>query len=416
MQIKEKARGVLFRHRFALFFFIYVVLYNWLVVNRLQLWQATKITYAYHIVDYSLGFRSQLLPGAIFYGLFGEHASTITVSIYETVLLLLFFAGLSVFLEKFLQGVEARQRFSAFILILVYLSGAFTFAIFTDELGMLDVYWLFFSLLFFLFLEKRGLRFLIPFLFVLSLLVHFSSVLSYIILFSILLLYKTSVEKKEKKPFFIIFIVSLVLSFAVFICLLISQSRGMPISLEDFNAKLESRGGQYYAYYDYAFYNYNIIHNEQIFSVSTASPVLHLLSMILEKCRFCFKMYSWTMPECVYRFALTALLLSPAIVFAYSHLHRFMKNLRDNRLQRFCVFLMMVQFPFTAIFGCLFSPDVIRWVTHAFLVFFTMLLYLLYHEETLRAEMLEDLDRLRKEPLSMIWFLAYFFTHSWAYC
>ena len=93
-----------------------------------------------------------------------------------------------------------------------------------------------------------------------------------------------------------------------------------------------------------------------------------------------------------------------------------MKNLRDNRLQRFCVFLMMVQFPFTAIFGCLFSPDVIRWVTHAFLVFFTMLLYLLYHEETLRAEMLEDLDRLRKEPLSMIWFLAYFFTHSWAYC
>lgn len=415
----NKNKSVFSKHRYAVVFFLFVVLYGWLIVRRLRFWKVSDITFAYHVVDYSLGFRAQLLPGAIFYGIFGEHASETTATVYETVLLLLFFVGLSVLLERFLNRAAPRQKNAAFFLLLFYLSGPFTFAVFSDELGMLDVYWLFFSLLFFFFLEKRGLRFLIPALFVLSLLVHFSSVISYLIMFSILLLYRVCIEpeKKRQKTYLFIFAFSLSLTCGLFVFFLFNQSQDLPLSQEAFHRLLQERGSDYHIYYDYSFYN-NFLGRDVVPSsvYEIANPLLRALSVILEKCRFTIRLYMDNSVNTPARLALTVLLLCPVVLFFYRNLYRLWKQKDQNKLKRFCVFLMMVQFPFTAVLGCLFSPDIIRWHTHAFLIFFTMLLYLSFCEETFREQLLQDVEDIKSNFAGCVYALSYFSSSLWAYC
>ena len=46
MQVCEKKEGFLHRHRFALFFFSYLVCYHVLIVNRLSPWRLNELTYS----------------------------------------------------------------------------------------------------------------------------------------------------------------------------------------------------------------------------------------------------------------------------------------------------------------------------------------------------------------------------------
>ncbi len=412
--------GAIRRHRYALVCYAYLVLYHCIVVNRFQLWKVSKITFSYHIVDYkSLGFRSQLLPGSLFYGVFGSHATRTAASVYETVLILLFFLGLSFLLERFLMKIERRSRPAAAILLLFYLSGPFTFAVFTDELGMLDVYWLFFSLLFFVFLENKALRFLIPALYILSMLIHFSAVLNYLILFSILLLYRISTEpeKRKKTAYTVVFVSSLAVTAGLFGFFLLYHAEGLPLGQEDFHRLIESRGGNYTAYYDYSFYyNYMGIPVISSETASIASPFWRIVHMVLDKCSFTFRLHAQSPGNTITRLVLVVSMLTPPMCFYYKRLFRYFKNIRQNKLKRFCVFLMTVQFPFTAILGCLFSVDIIRWFTHAFLISFTLFIYVLQHEDGLRTEVFRAIEEKKTAVPAILFFLVWFFTTTWAYC
>ena len=412
--------GILHRRRYAITFFLFTVLYHVLVVNRLQLWKVSEISYTYHIVDYkSLGFRAQLLPGAVFYGLFGERASVWTASVFDTVLILLFFAGAALFLEKFILGVEEPRRPAALILLLFYLSGPYTFAIFTDELGMLDVYWLYFSLIFFFILDKKALRFLIPVLFILSLLIHFSSVISYLILFSVLLLYKISVENKKSQKicYCLILACSITATAGLFLYFLFHQSEGIPFTEDEFHLMLQDRGGSYFEYYNYSFFNkyYNeYVVPPDLFSIS--SPFFKGINFVFEKALFTIRLHNKALMPQLLRIVFMVLILSPILHFLYKRVIGFYRHTANNKLKQFCIFLVMVQFPFTAVIGCLFSVDITRWCTHAFLIFFTMVLYLCHHEESLKCGILAEIEEAKRSFPALVYAAAYFLAHLWAYC
>ena len=65
----------LYRRRFFLCFFLYLVLYHVTVVNRFSLWSLNDVTWSLYCVDFSYGFASKLLPGAVYNLLAGAHAS-----------------------------------------------------------------------------------------------------------------------------------------------------------------------------------------------------------------------------------------------------------------------------------------------------------------------------------------------------
>lgn len=404
-------------HRYAFGAFLFLILYHSLIINRLEFWEVSEISYTYHIVDYSLGFRSQLLPGAIFYGIFREHSSQTTAAIFDTGLILFFFFGLSFLLERFLQNVEKQYRQASIVLLILYLSGPFTFAIFTDELGMLDVYWLFFSLLFFLFLDKRVLRFLIPILFALSMLIHFSSVINYIILFVTILIYKISIttNKKERLSYVFVLVLSLFVTVCLFLFFLLYHTE-IALSKEDFHRFIQNRGGTYFEYYDYSFYN--TFYGETVVSpdvYSLTSPLLKILRIVFEKCQFTFRLYSKSPIKVFKRLLFAIVILTPLLRFLYKHIYNYYKTI-SNQAKRFCLLLIMIQFPFTAIVGCMYSVDIIRWFTHAFLIFFTLFLYLAYYEAPLKTSTLETITSCRNSFPALVYFIAYFLVHSWAYC
>lgn len=414
---KTKEKFV-FKHRYALLFFSFVVMYNWVVTNRFHLWSVSESAYAFHVVDFSFGIRSNILPGAVFYGLFGDHASFALATVYETLLLLVFFAGVSVLLEKLCHSVESMYHQSILILVFVFLSGPFTFAIFTNELGMLDFYWILCSLLFFFFIEKKYLCLLIPLLYVLCLAVHFSAVLNYLILFSVLLLYKASEEnRKEKKRIYIlVFVVSVSVSFVVFLYYLYMQAQDAAVSYDEFHRIMEERGSRYFIYYDYEFFNlYNgePVVPSDIFSMN--APIKRLISLITAKIAFNMGLYANDISAYAIRFLFSAIFISPLMFFYYKYLRLVFRNSRNNRLKRVSLFFMMIQFPFTVIVGLLFSPDIIRWFTHGFLISYAVFLYLIYKETKTRALVFGKTGPRNRFLPASIYFLAYFMLTFWAY-
>ncbi len=425
MKKQKQKSGFLSEHRFCIASFLYLTLYNYVIVTRLKLWKVESGgTFMHHIIDYkSLGFRSGLLPGSIFYSIFGSKASVTTATIYETVLLLLFFFGLSVALEKFMKRVRPQDRPAAAALVFLYLSGPFTFAAFSDTLGMLDAYFLYFSLIFFFIIENKVMRFLIPVIFALCLMTHMSAVLCCIILLSIILLYRISIEEdgKKKKTYTLIFALSMLVTagLSVYFTVFVKE---MPLTVEKFNEMLEGRGGTYLAYYDYTFYDYNIyngtgLYPEELYSIE--SPLWRALRLAIQKVYFLHtefvRVYTPNASQRILRYVAAVLLLSPPMYYYYRIMGRFFKSIEGNKLKKFSVFLMMVQFPFTVITGCLFSLDVIRWFTHAFIISLTMLLFVMDREEQVKTQTLQTVERVRHNPAALIYALSYFFVNFAAY-
>lgn len=417
MKNNIKNSGFFFKHRFSIGFFIYTVLYNFIVVTRFRPWETQSGgTYMYHIIDFkSLGFRSGVLPGSIFYGIFGENASVKTASIYETVLILVFFVFMSVLLEKFIYKVEPRFRSAALLISVVFISGPFTFSTFTKTLGMLDVYFLFLSVIFFFVLENKVLRFVIPLLFALALSVHMSAVLCCIVMFSILLLYRISVEedRKNKRLFILVFVFSMIASALLAVFFLVFK-KDMPLSVDEFNKLLEDRGGTYFAYFDYTFYDYNIykgtgLYPSELYSID--SPVWRAIRLAVQRIYFLHtefvNVYTQNRADLIIRAVSSVIILSPAMFFFYKRMLKLFRSIDGNKLKKFSVFLMMVQFPFTAIAGNMVSLDVNRFFTHAFLISFTMLLYVMYREGDFRREVLEAIEKAKAMPSTWIYLLAY---------
>jgi hypothetical protein len=94
--------------------------------------------------------------------------------------------------------------------------------------------------------------------------------------------------------------------------------------------------------------------------------------------------------------------------FYYRVMGRLFRNTEGNKLKKFCVFLMLVQFPFTVLAGNMLSLDINRWFAHAFLISMTMLLYVAYNEEKVREHVFELIDAVRTVPTTYVYALAYF--------
>ena len=408
--LKQKEETFFQKHKYALFFFAFVVLYNFLITNKAQLWQASRSTHTFHLVDFSVGFCTKLLPGAIYQALFGGHASITLTTVYETVLLLLFFAALAVVLEHLLKRVDDADRGIAFFALLLFLSGPCTFAIFVDELGMMDVYWVFFALAFFLCLRSKWARWFIPVLCFLSLLINLSSMIAYIILFFIVMLYKALTAEK-KKPWIILFSVSLVVTVGTFLYFLLFESSNLLLTMDEFNQLIESRGGGYTVYYDYSLYGYTFEQDVKTLAapdsffgrlfVGVANQILVNFFIIKD---FKFDYFAGS-------FYCLAVIL-PVVVVIYKKIIGVMKHDESNRQKNIALALMLIQFPFTIVCGALSSVDLARWISHSFLVLFAMFLFLV-HEQGSSSFLKINLNY--KNPLLYIWAFSYFFTWVAAY-
>lgn len=376
--------------KYTLFFFCFVVLYNFLIVNKCHLWSVDNITYTYYLVDYSFGFTTKMLPGAI-YHLFFKEVYTKQLNICLTILMLLFFAFVAFSLAKIMVSRrEAASRNTLFVLALFFLAGPCTFAVFIDKLGMLDAYWLLFSALFLICVSNRYLKYAIPLVFVLTILVHFSSVLCYIVFYSILLLYRLVhiEQKKEKVGIGIVFAVSIVLVLALGAYFIVEEKNNLVYNLQDFNKQLDARyhydNHPYYLYYDYSLYKHYDLENAsyaQILKtplIQSTNLFARVINTVYHQLKIVYAMYE-NCPRVLAQLAFMLLLISPIYCIITAYWIRKIKS--TQKYKKWIFILCILQFPFTAGVGLCFSPDVSRWLSHAFLIQFTLFLYVIYDQK-----------------------------------
>ena len=400
------------RHRYAVFFFVFVVLYNFLIIKKGHIPGMDEALYSWHLVDFSVGFCTKLLPGAIFYGIFGEHATKTIALVYEIVLLLAFFAGLAFLLEKFLQRAEAESRGAAFFLVILYLTGPCTFQFFADTIGSLDVYWVFISLLFFLCLESKWARWLIPVLCFLMIMIHYSTMVSYLLMFLIILLFKVS-EGKSSKVWAVIFLLAFVVSVGMFVYFLMNESSNLTMTREEFDQFLTDRGSKDTNYFNYSLYEYAGEGFVDYRMDTDAGFAVGLFNSFLSRIQLNAQYVSLILAGIELSFFVTLiyglLLLSPILFCAYQVLGKHIGALKGNPLKRAVYVMLMIQFWVTLIIPILVSIDSGRWLIHSFLIFFTTLLYLMYSDRELRVAVFEKIRSFAKQPFLYFWVYAYQF-------
>ncbi len=362
-----KVKSLIEKHYYALFFFIFVMVYSCVIPGELKLWKTDELTLSFHAVDYSMGFCSRFLPGAI-YNFFFDSISERQASIYLTVLMVVFFAVLSVLLERLMLNVDSEYRFTALVVLLFFLTGPSTFAIFINVLGMLDVYWVFAAILFFILLSNKHTHFLLFVPFLICILVYYVTWLCYIPFFAIIVLYRISISetKKEKSILWVSLIVSVVSALGLTLYFVIFEKGNLTYTLDEFLSIFYSKNVDP-AYYGQSIYYYDI-HSDQQYGTSK-----FILEELYIRLSVNFKISN------LYNKIPLFLLLLPIVAFIYKFLLRQIKSC-DIALKKFSFVCMMLLFAGTMAVSVIATTDLIRWTGHAFLPLFAAFLYVLYNE------------------------------------
>lgn len=371
------------QHRIFFGLFAFILVYETVVGNNFSLWHLYEHFFVFYVVDFGMGFCSRILPGAIYRLIFGE-ADERVISVYVSVLLIIFFAGVCIFLEKLITHTSKENRTLCLFFVLLFITGPASFSYFVTGLGVLDFYWVILTLLFFVFLSKKQLYFLIPFVFSLCVFVHYGAMVCYIPMMAIILLYKISVtnDNKSKKLLWSVFAASVLFAFITTLYFLLFERQNLVYTMEEFDAVILERGAKYTYYYDYEFYK--SISSQM--GVSADSYIYSEGNLILRLLKFVQTQFESTFNRnfkigSMQELSFAGLVLLPVLGVIFSALFERIRNREEkNAVKKFSLAFIPLLFLMTFVFGTFFSTDTFRWLSHTFLPLSASFLYVSYYE------------------------------------
>lgn len=382
----EKTKNIFYKHRYGLFFFVFLMAYSFIVSGDMQVWKVDDITYSFHVVDFSLGFCTKLLPGAVCNLLFGE-LTRFKVSVYLNILIAICYFIVSLLLEKILLAVDKEHRKTFVILFAFFLTGPATFSIYTDAFCWLDFYWLFAAVLALVCLCKKQLYVFVLPLMLVAVMVHFASILCYVPFIAIIMLYKISCtdDKKEKTYLWIIWVLTVVSALGLTLYMVVFEVENVTVTMEEMNSMLEARGVMNFKYYDFAFFRDEVADKMPEYYTAETLGVVNNIDMTQSPVKIFFDMimqqiYINVNVSTIKEDIKHIVMIAPVVFFLYRVTAYKLKRSSDNRLKQFSVFCAMALFFVTLFFGYLFSTDNIRWLSHSLTPLFAFLLYMYYKE------------------------------------
>ncbi len=404
-----KIKRFLYSHRVFFGLFAFLAAYEACVANSFSKWQVGEHFLSTYAVDFSLGFCSRFLPGAVYRLLFGDVNERL-LSVLLTVLLLLIFFVLCILLERLLLKTPRNDRPLCIFAVLLFITGPASFSLFTQWLGVIDVYWICLCLLFVFALSDRRLYFLIPAVFILTVLVHYGALISYVPMMAVMMLYKLlrCDEKGERRYLGTVLVLSAVCAAGLTVYFILFERRNLTYTMEQFNEILLGRGAKYTYYYDYNVYRN--ISSEGNMSVEdyiygSANPAVILFRSVWMQIRMTVALRLTA--GLTVEYVLGMLVLCPVCAVLISV---FIARARDTGIKGFlrrAVYLL----PPVLFIGCftastLFSSDVFRWLTHSFLPLATVFLYMAYYEKDRFWSILRKrLSGVPAAALAAFWFL-----------
>lgn len=381
MQVKQK--NSFDKYKFAFLIFAFIFAYNFFIVNRFELCRIDNVTYTYHIVDFSLGFCTKLLPGAVYNAIFSSTDSAM-VNAYFSVLYFVFMAAVSLFLGRYISEAKPENKLAALVAVMFFVSGPATFSLHAKEFGMLDTYWLFFSLAVMAFLQSKYLKWIVPLFFALALLIHISAIVSFVPFMALLVLLEASREKENKKSFCAIFGFSAALSLLLFAYFAVAENGNLVYDIKEFGEFIHKRNlsewPDYTVYYDYALYKkpYLQYSTDKITGeilIEGTGFLAKIVNAAWSQIAITFTTYS-TLSDGYYLELLNMVFFTlPVTAVLYRYVFVSFKKSKGNPLRRFVWFCSLFLFPLAFFAGSLGSPDITRWYGHAFMLVFSLVIY-----------------------------------------
>lgn len=403
---RSQKQKIFKRHRFFIAAFVLLMLYSF-VPSGFKAWSVSDVTYVFHTVDFELGFCTRILPGAL-YSLFFRDRSPQTATIFESILLVLLFLMTAYLCERLLLSVGPGSRTATAAALIFFLTGPCTFSMFVNRLGMIDFYWILFSAVALILLEKKRLVFAVVPIFFLLVLNHYASVMDYIPWLWMIMLYKISCtgEKKEKRTLLIVLALSVAVTASTLLYFVMFERNNLVYSREEFDSILLSRGAAGTFYYDTGLYRdlTPVLDETQMQTVEGGmSGTGTAFSSLIQQLQYNF---SDIRP---YIILPPLILILPCLVVLFGFIHARRRNETD-RFKRLLLSVSPILFVLSVVGECLLSTDLIRWLGHGYICFFAFVLYVVYREKDECADYFKSIfDRLPSSAC-FVYFIFYAFT------
>lgn len=364
-----------FKHHFSVVIFAFLLLHSFLVSGGAKPWSNDVVTYAYHAVDFSMGFCTRILPGAI-YKLFVGKWNMQAVNIFDSVLMILFFAVLAVFCEKLMKSVGKEDRRAFLVVMLFFLTGPCSFPMYIIELGMMDMWWLFIAAVAVFLLSTEQLFPLIVPLGVLCVVIHYAAICNFVPLIVLLILYKCAVEqnRKKKAALFTVGVLTAAAAVAATLYFLAYEKTNLVYSIDEFHGILASRGVTFFGYYDYDFYNYAPEVQSHLVGEAAPAEPLSVFRQVVQQISFNAELLELPSKLPV------VVLMIPAVALLFGFVFSAVKKQSDKTVKT-VLLLAPVYFVASLCAGMMFSADVVRFLGHSFLGLFTFVMFVIYNDK-----------------------------------
>ncbi len=376
-------RGIKLK-RFQCVFLVFAFLVFYFCCAIIQ--EMESVLYGFYLVDYSVGFCTKLLPGAIYNALFSSTDAT-SIRMYTMTLFFAFLMGLSFCIVKFATSFDKDLRPKMLIFSLVLVCGISSVTFCGKYLEMLDTYWLLFALIMLSFVRNKYLKWCIPILLIVSILVHMASAVFIMPFFVVILLLENSAKSENRGAIYTIVSVSIAVSVLLAIYFVLNEENNILMSIDEFHEFMSKRNTELYEYvtyyYDYSLYKTHVIDGAEQISANFSEYILFDSENIVAK--FLNTLYSQLfLTVNIYKasgegfpFKLLVSCL-PIVILLYSYGVTTIKNNKENKLRVFALIAAFVAFPMEFFVLLLFSPDIVRWFSHTFTVMFAVMLYDMY--------------------------------------
>ena len=369
-------------NRYFLFIATFLLVYEVASVLVLNSWMMPHTTVVFHLVDFSMGFCSRILPGAIYNFLF-DNNSVELISLYNFILHILFLFGLAFISSVFIEKAEKENKLFWFIVLFFFFTGPTVFSMYNFERGTMDHYWAYFTLLSVFFLSSKYCYGLIVLTSLLCVMTNVGSMVTYIPFIVLLMIYKTTVinDKKDKALLWVAIVLTVLSSAALTVYFLINEQSNLTYTFDEFNQILNSRGytgiSPYYASNFY--YNDFFTTDGESLLAYTGNTFSDLMKELLFRISVTFEDFS------IWDTIFPLLLALPLIIAIFIFFIDAFKK-KTNIVKKFVFLGIITMFIVTLFAGLIFSTDTGRFIGHAFTLLFASMLYVIWSENEYEVE------------------------------
>lgn len=382
--------------------YLAIMVYCYVVVNKCNLFRVNDITYIYYTVDYSMGFCSRLLPGAV-YSLIGVYTEK-AVSIYLTVLYMIFLFLCTVMIKRFIDAFKLEKR-TAVIVSVLFVVGPFTAGMLIRQFGLLDFHWLLLFAASFWLLNNKYSKYTslaLPVVVAAMVAVNYGAMICYVPLLLLLVLFRLVSEENttDKRMYAVAFVLTLIVAVALTGYFVVNDKNNLVYTREQFDKIVTGeRKGIFPTYYDFYLYDYVAPYNKYYELLKNTESGNGVFYALFAQIKTTMALSAESRHIVINALALPIQGLLTYVLISYLR----EKNNRTKRMISVLVVLLSFAVEFI---GALFSTDNIRWAGHAVIILFVYTLFVLFYDYHSGIKKIENIfNRIGCVPLYTIIFL-----------